>query len=135
MGHSPLVVLGHQTQWGLILLHENLTPSPCRYLGPVTYCAEETSLFSFLSYFRPSFLLNCGGTFPFQSGWVQDSLNQGTDSGNECLVNDGPRLLGKSELADFCMEFPGFSMEWLRMEQIIWPKVMGFSAISRGSCA
>lgn len=48
-------------------------------------------------------------------------------------MNNGPLLLSKSELADFCMALSGFSMEGLRMEQIIWLREMGFCAISRGS--
>lgn len=38
----------------------------------------------------------------------------------------------QAELADLCMELSGFSMEWLRMEQSIWLREMGFCAISLG---
>lgn len=91
-------------------------------------CHREIFVFLFLfqAFFPPELQRHF-----FLPVWVEeDSLNQGAISGEEHLGNDDPWLLSKSESVDSCMKFSGFSVEWLRMEQIIWPRVMGFCAIS-----
>lgn len=103
--HSPLGVSDHTP----------LTP----YLGPVIWFAMGRSLFFFFYSWAAKAL--CLG----RRGFPQ----LGHQLWKEHLGSDDPWLLSTSELADSCMKFSGFSMEWLRMEQIIWPRIMGFCAI------